>query len=340
MKIPTRLRTRISGKLPSSVGVLGAQTLIDLIDAIDHSPEENIELDATRTRFVEPLGLCLLACAGKRWVNSGRKVEFVGLDDNLRRYLERMDVLDHCGVEERPTVLRADGSARLVEVTRISKTSDIDSVALKLAKATVGEVPNIEPDRDIEGMRIESEFDNLTYGISHVLSELMDNSLSHGRRAGYTQAEVWVCCQYFPKRDTLRLAVVDDGCGLLNSLRSHPKVREKQTHEHAILTAFQPGVSCNKEVGLEGVESSNLGMGLTICHALTRAAGGNMWVGSGDTFARNPDGGADHYVRSTAGWQGLIAVSELARASLRGVKVARIVNAYRPADAAPPLRFA
>ena len=86
--------------------------------------------------------------------------------------------------------------------------------------------------------------------IQYAFNELLENALTHARRAGYGNACVWVACQYYPSSDLIRLGVVDNGCGFLATLRGHPALHQ-ETHLATILAALQPRVSCNRDLGLQ-----------------------------------------------------------------------------------------
>ncbi|MHB1677387.1 MAG: STAS-like domain-containing protein [Sulfuriferula sp.] len=58
---------------------------------------------------------------------------------------------------------------------------------------------------------------------------------------------VWVASQYYPKKDFIRLAVVDNGCGFLESFKIHVKFQH-QHHLEAILWILQSRVSCNRSL--------------------------------------------------------------------------------------------
>lgn len=328
----------VSVSLPRTVGILEVERVISALSATAEA-QTSVNVDAQAVEFVDPLGLCMLSSFGGEWARRDVRVTFLGMKPHVKSYLERMDVLDHCRAEDRPTICRTPAATKLLEVTRVTDQADVNAAAEAMTCAVIGKLPDLEPDVDMEGMRVVSEHDTLTHVLGHVLTELMDNALTHGRRGGYRDANVWVSCQYMPKRDAMNIAVVDNGCGLLASLGSHQMVRDHPTHENVLRACVSEGVSCNRAVGLQGVESGNLGVGLTICQGIALQSDGNLWIGSGDRFARNPCGQGISYFREMPPWQGLFAYIEVRRSKLKGVQVHDILAPHLPARPARALRF-
>ncbi|MHB8255605.1 MAG: ATP-binding protein [Acidiferrobacter sp.] len=96
-----------------------------------------------------------------------------------------------------------------------------------------------------------------------IFSELLENALTHAKRACYRDARAWVAAQYYQKTDGIRLAVLDNGCEMLRSLESRPRLTRK-THAGAIQIAFEPRVTCNPDLEIHPNETVNQGIGLAV----------------------------------------------------------------------------
>src|SRR5262245_35440152 len=106
--------------------------------------------------------------------------------------------------------------------------------------------------------------------VGYVLTELLDNSLNHGRSHGFAHASAWVAAQYYPSGDLVRVCVVDEGCGFLKSLRGSPALKQN-SDSGAILAALQAFVSSKRDVGVFR-DAVHQGIGLTVCRDLCAAA--------------------------------------------------------------------
>lgn len=246
------------------------------LDEICQDSDDPIVMDFSQVRFVSPFGLCLLAST-LGWLDQhDRKVVLDGMPPNVGSYLARMDCLQ--GALAEPFVgPRNDRSEALVEVRVISDRGEADAAAERVAQALVGRMPGVDLNGVPDEMTGLKPGEAIEEALAYIFTELIDNSLTHGRRHGFETAKVWVAAQYYPSKDQIRLAVVDDGCGLLRSLQDHPRLADR-ADTSAILLALQPRVSGNRDVGLME-NSHNQGVGLSISSELAVAAGGRVTSG-------------------------------------------------------------
>lgn len=289
------------------------------------SAEGVIDIDASRLVFADPFGMALLAATFHKVRQQGGAVRVRHLNARLSGYLQRMDVFQ--GVELVDCVpmqgQRQDRADALVEVTCLERQSDVGSAAHRLADALVGRMPVANRDELPDEMSGYSESDRLAEPIQYALNELLENALTHARRAGFTDACVWVSSQYYPSNGLIRLGVVDNGCGFLATLRGHQALHQ-ETHLAAILAALQPRVSCNRDLGLRS-DSVNQGVGLTTTRRIAECAGGRLYIASGNAIH---SAAASSHLAGEASWQGVAIALECKRHKLPEVH-------YR--DLLPPL---
>jgi hypothetical protein len=172
--------------------------------------------------------------------------------------------------------------------------------------------------------------------LAYVVTELLDNALTHGRGKGFAASSAWIAAHYYAESDLIRLAVVDDGCGFLKSLESHPAVTPK-SHSVAVRAAFNAGVSCNKEVGLL-TDTLNAGIGLTVSRDIAIRSGGAVWAGSGDAYLSDPGRESEKPSR-IPNWQGSMLNFELRRPGLISFNFRDLFSKYDRAEAHPGIRF-
>lgn len=307
--ITSECKEPASIKLPQT---FGSRCLSDVfrVCRLVRESKGPVVLDATDTEFFDPLGIAVLGALLEP-ISADRPVAVHWLRVDVASYLSRMDVIEHCrigGVETRDGV-RHDLRESLVELTKVSKESDVDDAAHRLATAMAGTLNLANPDR----------VDAFRYPLQYSLSELLLNALSHAKREGRFDAAVWVAAQYYKTTGKLQLAVVDNGCGFLGSLKNSPALKQK-THLDAIPTALLPFVSCNPDIGLPG-GTANRGVGLTTTHRIARATRGDLLIVSGNASAK-----ADTAVQSTlmsegAFWEGVAIQMTCRRSGLPSVKV-------------------
>ncbi|WP_347507561.1 ATP-binding protein [Pseudomonas anguilliseptica] len=254
-----------------------------------------------------------------------RRVVIHFLSRSLTSYLSRMDFfkdLDIEGVDLTSIGNRHDRSGSLLEITKVTEHHQAEFIASRLATALTGRLTQSSPDAPANEATGRNEFDSYRAPIEYALKELLENSLTHARREGRGAAAVWVACQYYPKLSLVRMAIVDDGCGILATLRNHPELGEK-THRRAIEAALRPRISCNRGAmaAVFGVE--NQGIGLTTTAEIARVAGGGILLATGDTVHDTRSGRQFDLGREC--WQGVSIGFHCDRSRLPAVSVSALL---------------
>lgn len=269
-------------RLPKGLGADTPKSLFSLCAQIKAAPD-TVELDASNLAYIDPLGMATLRALLEEVLET-RRVFIHFLSKNLTSYLARMDFfkdLDVEGADLTGIGNRQDRSASLLEITKVTEHHHAELIASRLACALTGRLTQSAPDAPANEATGRNEFDSYRSPIEYALKELLENSLTHARREGRANAAVWVACQYYPKLNLVRMAIVDNGCGILATLQSHPELVEK-THLRAIEAALRPRVSCNRGAmaAIFGVE--NQGIGLTTTAEIARVAGGGILLATGN----------------------------------------------------------
>jgi len=303
-------------RVPRYFTALSIQPVLACIDQVMLDEPQEIICDAREVRFVDPVGLCLLVHAMQDARTHGQTIRLEGLSSELSSYMARMDVFQQGGIHFPENFQRHDQRHVLAEVQPISHSRDVDAVASRLAHAISGNRRRGDNDRD-----------KLVDSLQYLLVETLDNSLTHARKHRHDNSLTYVAAQYYPRNDMVRFAVVDNGCGFLRSLQNHSGLRDR-TNATAIRLAVEPYVSCNRDVGLQGFEAHNQGVGLTLCQKLVTAANGRILIGSGNQtvdFRKNSMRTIDH-----APWLGSFFAAEVKRARLAEIHRAELFREILP----------
>lgn len=198
-----------------------------------------------------------------------------------------------------------------------------DVSAARLAHAVIGSITDIKLDDAPDAMSGKSQVDRIEQPLRYVFTELIENALTHARARGFGRASAWIAAQYYPSSGKMRLAVVDDGCGYLESLHGHPALPEP-SHAAAIATALQAKVSRNRDVGL-GRDSVNEGVGLTVSREIALRADGCIALVSGDAWLADHAGNRREN-KVIPHWQGVAAYMEFKRDRLQQINLVTIMR--------------
>jgi len=295
-------------KLPIHFGGRDVQGMFAVCETVRTSTGA-IVLDGSETAFFDPLGIAVLGALLEPLVGK-RDVRIDWLSVACGSYLERMQVLSACNIQGvvSSSQYSDDLTHTLVELTKVEHERQVDEAVDRLATALAGK---------LSADRLEA----FKHPLRYVLSELLLNALSHAKREGRSGAAVWVACQYYRKNKGVQLAVVDNGCGLLETLRYSRHLPEK-THAAAIPTALKPFVSCNPDLGLPG-GTANRGIGLTTTAKIAQSARGRLLIVSGDAGMYSD--GRPFRLEGGAKWDGVAISMRCRRAALPGVNIAQMM---------------
>jgi len=254
-----------------------------------------------------------------------RTIQVSGLPESVSGYLQRMDVFPGVSlINSKTRQGRHDRRDSLMELTRLDKRSQIDRTANQIANALVGKMPDIDPGEPRDEMSCRNKADYITIPISYALAELLNNALSHARLKGYTDARVWIASQYYPQKGRLQLAVVDNGCGIFETLKEHSELSKYQhkTDLEAILAALHPRVSCNRDLGIYE-DSENAGIGLTTTSRIADHANGHLAIISGTGFHHPKK--CSRQLTNNVRWQGVAIALECKRDALLNVRIPELL---------------
>jgi anti-anti-sigma regulatory factor len=317
-------------QLPMFLTARSCRETIAVCQAIQDA-EGDVAIDAGRLRFVDPFGLTLLGASFHDLQAWKQRVFVHGLTADVGGYLQRMDLFE--GIELRncaPAGRRRDRQDSLVELTCIDDRNAASDAATRLVNALIGSVPCTDRSESADEMAGGTESDRLSVLIQYLLSELLENAVTHARRAGRQNARVWIAGQYYPTKDLVRLAVTDNGCGFLTTLRDHPLLR-RQTHRDAILIAMRPRVSCNRDLGIHE-DTVNQGVGLTTVVRIAQAAEGRALIVSGNAYHDPTVAGG--LLPEGVFWQGVAVALEISRVKLGSVRIPALLPTL---GAVPPV---
>ena len=268
-------------RLPRNVGTRDLMGLYAIAGEVSRTEDVNIVLDASEVEFIDPHGLTVLGALLSPLKD--RKISMPWLSVNYAGYLQRMDFFEHCDIQdvELPDWNRYDHPERLVELTCIKDSTCTGETAVRLADAITGQLTAADPDEELDEQG-RNQYTRFQYPLWYSLSELLENAVTHAKMHGFVQSNVWVAAQYYEKSNEVKLSVVDNGCGMLQSLWKHPEL-SRRTHLDAIRTALKEKVSCNRDSPY-AMGHGNQGVGLTTTMRIAKSAKGKLMIASGNSY--------------------------------------------------------
>lgn len=189
-------------------------------DATDHDGPVTFDFD--KVTWAAPFGLTVISVALAKCLDQGKAVFYVPpANAQVNTYLERIGFRYHflkgAAVEHKKT-----------------------SVELKCLRTV---------DPGCSEAIVELIADNLDltedakYEMRTHINELMTNGFDHSK----SKVGCYVCAQWYPAKQNLRISFADGGIGIFQSLRDSGKFPEVQNDADAIRLAIKPGITTRKK---------------------------------------------------------------------------------------------
>lgn len=250
-------------QLPANINADGLLPFLSMIGVNVDTRE--IVLDFSGLRRVSPAALVALSARITAWRRQGVTLVPVGLERcGILGYLQRMDLLKICGIGIPEAFSRHDSRGRFFPVRAIDHQIQEMGNEIALCVAPGGD----DWEHPLAGL-----YDLVWY----VLTEMGNNVRQHSGGNGFA------CAQVGASEGLVRLAIADNGRGILQSFRDAGlSWAAALDDEGAILKALEPRVSSRGS-------PTNEGVGLTLTAKMAELASAWLLVASGRGVVRwNP----------------------------------------------------
>lgn len=214
------------------------------------------------------------------------KREQYGLNEFARRncnngYANHMKFYRACGIDMGEKVETTKGNSRYRCITKLTikdlyseGAENLDSIQETISKKAV-EMANV------------LAMNNNKFGkwIAYMLREVLRNIPEHSK-----SETIWYCAQCWPNCDLVELSILDEGIGIMESLKDCYEYRETIDDDYtALLLALEPGVSgtfagCRPSIGTG--EWKNSGYGLYMVSQMCAELGASFIIASGNSAIR------------------------------------------------------
>ena len=243
-------------ELSGSVGVAAIRNSIGSMS--EPSSDGAIGVSFAQGTFMETGALAQLTSWLLAEKETGNAISMTG-DDNVIRYLARMDVHRSLGLSA-PTMTRRPEGGRFIPLILVRDGNDVFEAVNSIADMVM---------QQFEGV---GEF---LPAFEWAVNEIIDNVFIHAA----SKAPGVVCAQLFPNKRRLEIAICDSGVGIRGSLSERFELTD---HAAAIEKALERGVTRNVDIGQ--------GNGMAGSLEIMRKNGGKLLVWSGNALYRMENG--------------------------------------------------
>jgi hypothetical protein len=201
--------------------------------------EESYLLDFRGVGHVEPFGMLFLAALIRQFVRSRRQTQGKDCEIRVANYADKtyaswMGLFKSFGLDHGNGPGEASGSGTYIPLTRLTVSRIVGEARDEYVHH--GEVIEEEA-RRITHILTRNDSGDITETLTYAIREIMRNVVEHGNTS-----HIWYAAQYWPTKSRVEVSILDEGIGLLPSLRRNPRLNV-DSNQKAIFMALQPGVS-------------------------------------------------------------------------------------------------
>jgi hypothetical protein len=249
--------------------------------------DDSYLLDFRSVGHVEPFGMLFLAALIRQFVRSRRLLQGKNCTIRVENYANKkyaswMGLFKSFGLDHGNAPGEASGSSTYIPLTRLTVSRIIGEARDEYVHH--GEIIEAEA-RRISQILTRNDSGNIAETLTYAVREIMRNVVEHGE-----SSHIWYAAQYWPTKSKVEVSILDEGIGLLPSLRRNPRLNV-DSNKKAIFMALQPGISgVAKELRRRSAgDWVNSGYGLFMTSSLCQI-GGNFIICSGTDALQLNDG--------------------------------------------------
>ena len=245
-------------------------------------------IDFREVGHVEPFGMLFLAAIIRQFVRSRRQLQGKECGIRVANYTDKtyaswMGLFKSFGLDHGNEPGAASGSGTYIPLTRLT-ISRITGAA-RDEYVHHGEIIGQEARRIAHLLTRNSDGD-ITKTLTYAVCEIMRNVVEHGKTS-----HIWYAAQYWPTRNKVEVSILDEGVGLLPSLRRNPHLNI-DSNQKAIFMALQPGISgvAKERRQRSDGDWGNSGYGLFMTSSLCQVGGDFTICNDSDALRLDPSG--------------------------------------------------
>lgn len=276
-------------RVPAQLTFKSGSRLVEEIDGLPATGE--FLLDVGKMTWIEPFAMLHLASAVGRKIADNPGVTFRARGERANGYARHMGFYRELGLSEPAALVATENHDNYLPIQALN-LREVRASAARFARA-----PGALIDRHSQGIAraLAREGHGPLWGtLQYALREIIRNAAEHSE-----SDHVLYCGQYWPSRNRVEVAILDEGIGIAHALRRNPHVAAA-SEAQLLRLSLEPGISGvahGEQPADDRDEWANSGFGLFVVSELCRRGGG-MTLVSGRSGLRVSEAGVED-VRSS-----------------------------------------
>lgn len=257
-------------EMPCNFNLYSSMKFCNTIDRVEN--DDNYVYDYKNMSTVEPFGMLIIASKIRGFLNKADSAKHFDSNYKGNGYAAHMGFFQSIYQDYGNKPGEAKGSNTYVPITCVNlKQSYVE--AFEQCKQIYDYIE--ESIAKSLARVLARGNNNMEHCLTYCFTELIRNVYEHSE-----SKELWYAGQYWPTKDLVEVAILDEGKGIKKSIERNKRITACDDYE-AIKLALEPGISRNVVRKDKNDIYSNSGFGLYMTSTMCCGSGGSFVVCSG-----------------------------------------------------------
>jgi len=244
----------------------------------NHTPTDEDQFDFKLVKTCEPFTMLLTATAIRQY---RKRIQYHSSHDIpptgcINTYADTMRFYRASGINKGKSFEEDYGNGNYLPITQLD-IAELRETGLKNYEVIQEQI--VKKSKEMSAV-LSRDNKFLANMLTYALTEIMRNVPEHS-----SADSIWYSSQYWPSKDCVELAFLDEGIGIQNSFLNNPAFSQIIDNDtDALLHAIKPGISSAfspNSQNLSYCDWANSGFGLYMISSLCAELGGDFIIVSG-----------------------------------------------------------
>jgi hypothetical protein len=246
-------------KVPSELTFPNTRKFCEYLDDIEE--DEKFTFDFAWLATVEPFGMLLVGAKIRQFMRKYPDAKYYDKNFKHHSYAANMGFFKSINQDYGGTLY---GNCNYIPITKINVSKLLADSKDKREHV----VDTVE--RESARLSVVLSKGNKELGkiLTYSIREIMRNIVEHSEAD-----HIWFAAQYWPTKNRVEVAILDEGIGIRRSLRKNPRLQIK-SHEDALLLSLEPGITRKTTTRFDQDDPyANTGFGLYMTSRICKDGG-------------------------------------------------------------------
>jgi len=248
--------------VPADLTFQHGRKFCKFLDQVEETDRYTFDFHSLST--VEPFGMLLVGAKIRQFMNRFPTAEYFDINFKHHTYAANMGFFKSIYQEYGKDPGELPGNSNYIPITKI----DISKLHKESRSKREHVVDTVERESALLAHVLAKKNRQLQEILTYAIREILRNTVEHSE-SDY----IWFAGQYWPTKDRVEIAILDEGIGIKKSLKSNPRLKIK-SDEDALFLAVEPGITRKRPTRFDQDDPyANTGFGLFLTSRICQSGG-------------------------------------------------------------------